>query len=220
MVQALLDHLQGTGFEDFDYCRIAHAPNNPDLAGKTLAQVTAARREVNDARAQAEVIIDLYVESKGQRVGMVYHKMADQDVETIMQAPFVGVASDAGIRVPGAARPHPRGSGNNPRVLGHFVRERKTIGLAEAVRKMTSLPADVFGLKDRGRLVEGCLADIVVFDPEKIVDRATYAEPYDPPSGLTWVLVNGAPVVEDGEHRGLRAGRVLRHRQPPLPSPR
>jgi N-acyl-D-aspartate/D-glutamate deacylase len=106
--------------------------------------------------------------------------------------------------------PHPRGYGTFPRVLGVYVRERGVLTLAEAVRKMTSLPAATINLDDRGRISEGLVADLVVFDPAMVSDRSTFQNPHQYPVGIPWVLVNGRVAVEEGAYAGVRAGRVLR----------
>jgi N-acyl-D-amino-acid deacylase len=110
----------------------------------------------------------------------------------------------------GEGVPHPRSYGTFPRVLGRFVRERKLFTWQEAIRKMTSLPARFLGLKDRGAIRVGNWADLVIFDPERIIDRATFAEPHQYPEGIAAVVANGVAVVKDGEHTDARPGRVLR----------
>lgn len=120
------------------------------------------------------------------------------------------IASDGRLTQPGDGHPHPRWYGTFPRVLGRYVRERGVLTLEEAVRKMTSLPAARLGLEDRGRIAEGLVADIVVFDPDRVVDRSTFQAPHQYPDGIEWVLVNGVVTVERGEYKDVRAGRVLR----------
>jgi len=213
MHAALLRTMDSTGFGDFAYCQIAYAPNNPDLSGLNIKQAAQRRLNKSDRDAQAATAIELFVEAKGRRVSMVYHKMSEPDVEAIMSAPFVAVACDAGIRKRGPARPHPRGAGNNPRVLARYVRERKTLTLPLAIHKMTALPAGVFGIEDRGVIREGAWADVVVLDPKVIQDRATYEAPYEKPRGLPFVIVNGRVAIANGEFAGVRHGRVLRGRR-------
>jgi N-acyl-D-amino-acid deacylase len=137
--------------------------------------------------------------------------MSEDDVETVMRHPCVAVASDGWTLAPVAGRkPHPRSYGTYARVLGHYVRERGTLPLVEALRKMTLLPAQRLGLADRGRIAPGCKADLVAFDPETIDARATFEEPHRFAVGVHHVLVNGGLVIEDGQDTGLAAGRVLR----------
>jgi N-acyl-D-amino-acid deacylase len=141
---------------------------------------------------------------------MVYHFMSDQDVERIMRDPHVGVASDSSVLAQGEGVPHPRGYGNNARVLGEYVRKRKVITVEEAVRKMTSLPAQHFRFSDRGVLRAGMAADVVVFDAARVADQATFEKPHAYPTGIPYVLVNGVLVVRNSEHTGARPGVVLR----------
>ena len=143
---------------------------------------------------------------------MVYHFMSDDDLTRILKHPMVSIASDSGLNTFGEGVPHPRGYGNAVRVLGRYVREQKVITLEEAIRKMTSLPADQFAFADRGRLAAGKAADVVVFDAGTVGDRATYAEPHQYPTGIVHVLVNGVVVVRGGTQTDARPGQVLRHR--------
>ena len=142
---------------------------------------------------------------------MVYQFMAEDDIGRILRHPHVAIASDSGHNVIGQGVPHPRGYGNAVRALARYVRELKVVSLEEAVRKMTSLPADHFGFRDRGRIAVGQAADLVVFDPARVTDRATYEQPHQYPDGIAAVLVNGVPVVRAGGHTKARPGQVLRH---------
>lgn len=132
------------------------------------------------------------------------------DVEAIMAHPLTAIASDGRLTEPGIGHPHPRWYGTFPRVLGRYVRERGVLTLEDAVRKMTSLPAGRMGLSQRGEVREGWYADLVVFNPETVIDRATFTEPHQYPLGIPWVIVNGEIAVEDGVFRDMRSGRVLR----------
>ena len=140
---------------------------------------------------------------------MVYHLMSDDDVERIMRHPFVGIASDSSVLTLGDGVPHPRGYGNNVRVLGEYVRTRHVLALEEAVRKMTSLPAQHFRFEKRGLLKEGYAADVTIFDPAAVRDTATFEKPHAFAAGVPYVLVNGVPVVRKGRHTGARSGQVL-----------
>jgi len=123
------------------------------------------------------------------------------------------VASDAGVTdIASASIPHPRGFGNNARVLGVYVREKKLVGLEDAIRKMTSLPAGVFKLWDRGLLRPGMAADLVLFDEKSVGDRASFEQPKQYPTGIRFVLVNGQAVIENDKHTGAKPGRILRLR--------
>jgi N-acyl-D-amino-acid deacylase len=149
---------------------------------------------------------------------MVYHFMSEEDVKRIMKDPDVMVASDSGVLTPGRGAPHPRGYGNNARVLGHYVREARTLGLEEAVRKMTSLPARHFGFARRGELRAGFAADVAVFDPRTVADAATFEKPHQYAVGFGDVIVNGVAVIRDGAMTGAKPGQVLRRvAAPPTP---
>ena len=128
-----------------------------------------------------------------------------------MAYPNTAVASDGWDIAFGQGVPHPRSYGTNARVLGEYVRKRHVLRLEDAVRKMTSLPARTFGLRDRGMVREGFWADLVLFDPEQVADAATFDKPHQYSKGFDLVLVNGAAVVEDGKPTGARPGKILRH---------
>jgi N-acyl-D-amino-acid deacylase len=140
----------------------------------------------------------------------VFHGMGEEDVTRIMKYPFNMIASDATIRVFNEGVPHPRGYGTNARVLGKYVREKKVIPLEEAIRRMTSLPAQKFGLKDRGLIKEGLAADIVVFDEKTVNDMATFEKPHAYSIGFEFVIVNGILTVDQGKHTQARGGKALR----------
>ena len=176
------------------------------LEGKSLADVLAGRGvEVTLAHA-ADLVMEI-VENGGARA--IYHAMDEGDVERIMRHPATAVGSDGGVSVFGAGVPHPREYGTFARVLGRYVRERGVLTLEEAVRKMSGATAARLGLQDRGLLREGFFADVAVFDPGRIIDRATFEDPHRYADGVEYVLVNGVLVVDGGEHTGARPGRVL-----------
>lgn len=208
---ALRAKMQQVGFGDFRYARIAAAKGHPQLNGLLLPEAARRHLQRDDADAQADLAIELFAAAAPERVGMIYHTMAEDDVERFLREDWIAIASDSGLRSDGGPeRPHPRGSGNNPRVLGRYVRERGVLDLPTAVRKMTSVPARAFGLADRGELRVGAWADLVVFDPATIADRASWEEPLAPPVGIRAVFVNGQLAVDRGQVTGLRAGHVLR----------
>jgi N-acyl-D-amino-acid deacylase len=146
----------------------------------------------------------------GGGAGMVYHSMGEPDVQAIMREPFTMIASDSGVRRFGEGVPHPRGYGNNARVLGRYVRELRLLTLEDAIRKMTSLPAQTFGLRDRGLVREGFAADLVIFDEATVSDRATFEAPHQYPHGINYVFVNGLATLARGAMTGARAGAALR----------
>lgn len=211
MREALHRTMDLQGFDDLSYCQIASAPGNTELNGLNIKQAAARLYAADGPEQQAETAIRLMVEADGRKVSMVYHKMSEEDVATIMRQPYVAVAADAGIiDYETDAKPHPRGAGNNVRVLGRYVRELAVLPLEIAIQKMTSLPAQTFQLEDRGEIRVQAFADICIFDPEKVLDRATYEDPLARPEGIRYVIVNGAVVIEDGQHQGNRPGMVLR----------
>ena len=140
---------------------------------------------------------------------MVFHSMDEREVEDIMRQPLVSIASDSGIRAFGSGVPHPRGYGTNARVLGKYVRERKLITLEDAVRKMTSQPALAFRFDDRGLIRAGYAADLVLFDADKVIDKATFEKPHQYPHGIPTVIVNGHIVLREGTMTGLLAGEPV-----------
>jgi len=194
------------GLSDLSFAVVASHPANPVLNGLTMKQVAARLKGSDSADAQLEAARDLML---ANGASMVYHFMSDQDVDRIMQHPFVGIASDSGVLAPGRGVPHPRGYGNAPRVLGEYVRTRHVLALEEAVRKMTSLPARHFRIDRRGLLKEGFAADVVVFDARTVRDAATFEKPHQYPVGIPFVVVNGTVVVRKGEHTRARPGQAL-----------
>jgi len=176
------------------------------LAGKSLAELTRARGAEPTFENAAETAMDLV--SKGG-CSAVYHAIDEADVVRIMRSPYTMVASDGDIPVFGQAAPHPRSYGTFARVLGVYVREQKVIGLEEAVRKMSGYPAQRLKLWDRGLLRPGMKADVVVFDPGKVGDRATYEQPHQYSAGFSEVIVNGKLALHEGKVTAERPGRVL-----------
>jgi N-acyl-D-amino-acid deacylase len=207
VVVYMIKKLQKRKLKHFSYPVVASYKADSTYNGKSIEQVNLLRGKKHKASEEAETIIQM-MEQGG--AGMVFHGMSDGDVKNIMQYPFNMFASDASIRVYGSGNPHPRGYGTNARVLGKYVREEKVISLEEAIRRMTSLPAQKFQLKDRGLLRDGFAADIVIFDPNTVTDNATYDKPHQYSSGFKYVLVNGIVTVEDSKHTGARAGTTLK----------
>jgi dihydroorotase/N-acyl-D-amino-acid deacylase len=191
--------------------KIAACEFDRALAGKSLAELTLER----DPSLGPAVTIEAAAETALALVeqgscAAIFHAISEEDVERIMVSPFTMIASDGEVPVFGEGVPHPRSYGTFARVLGRYVRERGLLSLEEAVRKMTALPAARFGLRDRGLVREGHLADLVVFDPGRILDRATFEAPHQYAEGVRLVLVNGVVAFEEGRPTAARAGRVLR----------
>jgi N-acyl-D-amino-acid deacylase len=186
----------------------AGSERNAAFAGYRLDEV-AAHWRLSPARAAIRLLVE-----EELRVECAFFSMSEDDVAAVLTAGFCCIGSDASARafdgptVRGV--PHPRTYGCFPRVFGRFVRGRPTLSTEEAVRRMTSLPADLFGIAGRGRIAPGAWADLVVFDPARIVDRATYENPCVPPEGLRDCYVNGTAVLRNGDYTGARPGRVLR----------
>jgi N-acyl-D-amino-acid deacylase len=178
------------------------------LTGKTLAEVARLRRT-----SPEDTMIDLVIEDDS-RVGTAYFVMTEENIRRNIAWPFTSVGSDAESLAPEGAflksNPHPRAYGAFARFFAKYVREEKVIPLAEGIRRVTGLPARQLRLKDRGLLKPGLAADVVVFDPEKIQDHATFAKPHQYATGVTHVFVNGVQVLRDGEHTGAKPGRVVR----------
>jgi N-acyl-D-amino-acid deacylase len=199
------------GLKDLSFAVVAAHAADPSLNGLTMKQVAMKRKGSESAEAQFEAARELLLAGGAS---MVYHFMSDEDVDRIMRHPHVAIASDSSVLTSGQGVPHPRGYGNNARVLGEYVRRRKVLALEEAVRKMTSLPARHFGFEGRGTLAAGQAADLVVFNASTVAETATFEKPHGYAAGVRWVLVNGVAVVRDGEHTGARPGQVLTRARP------
>lgn len=207
VIESMLKNLKKRKLKHFSYPVVASYRFDSTMNGKSIEQVNLAKGRKHKASAEAETIIEMVINGGA---GMVFHGMSEPDVKRIMQYPFNMFASDASIRTFGRGVPHPRGYGTNARVLGKYVREENVLTLEEAIRRMTSLPAQKFQLKDRGLLKEGMAADIVIFDPATVSDKATFEQPHQYSIGFQFVLVNGKLVVENGKHNGTRSGVSLK----------
>jgi N-acyl-D-amino-acid deacylase len=178
------------------------------LQGKSLAEVAKAR-----GKSPEETAAELIAED-GTRVQVVYFGMSEANVARAVTLPWMSFGSDAGAQAPEGvflkSSTHPRAYGNFARLLGKYVRDEKRVPLAEAVRRLTSLPATNLKIADRGALRPGYFADLAIFDPATIADRATFAQPQQYAVGMRHVLVNGVPVLRDGEHTGATPGRFVR----------
>ena len=177
------------------------------LTGKSLAEVAKMR-----GKDPVETIMDLIAEDES-RIDSVYFLMSEENVKKEIAKPWISFGSDEASQAPEGvflkSNPHPRAYGNFARVLGKYVREEKALTLADAVRRLSALPATNLGLERRGFIKEGMFADIVVFDPATIADRATFDKPHQYAVGMKHVFVNGVQVLKDGEHTGAKPGRAL-----------
>lgn len=196
------------GGGDLSRVQLARVPWEPGLEGQTLADWARHRGLEPTPQNGAQLVVEAV--RRGGGVSAIYHVLDDGDVDRIMRHPQTMIASDGRIVRPGDGHPHPRWYGTFPRVLGRYVRERHVLTLEAAIHKMTGLPAARLGLGDRGRVVEGARADLVVLDPATVRDRATFEMPHQYPEGIDYVLVNGVLAVEGGRPTDARAGRVLR----------
>jgi N-acyl-D-aspartate/D-glutamate deacylase len=178
------------------------------LQGKRVSEIAAQQK-----KDPLDTVFDLLLADNGQ-TSAIYFMMSEADMRAAMQAPFVSFCTDSGARATdgplAGSKSHPRGWGSYPRILGHFVREEKLLSLETAIHKMTGAPAARVGLRDRGLVREGMFADLTVFDPRTVIDRATFEMPNQYPSGIEYVLVNGQIAVEKGQRTSALAGRVLR----------
>ena len=179
----------------------------PEVQGRNIAEIAA-----DESKDPLEAAFDLIVASEGQVECVCFGQLED-NVRILMRHPLVVVGSDGDALAPygvlARSKPHPRYYGTFPRVLGRYVREEKVLSLEEAVKKMTSVPAERFGLSDRGVVREGAWADLVLFDAQTVADRATYTDPHQYPEGIPYVVVNGVVVVDQREHTGALPGQVL-----------
>ena len=211
IVAQMKETLKKRGNQDYSYAVIASYKEDRSLNGLNIVEAAKKKRGSDSLDDQIELILE--IEQNGGATG-VFHGMSDEDLETFMKHPNTMFASDSGVRKLNADVPHPRGYGNNARILGLYVREKKVIPIEEAIRKMSSLPAKTFQLKERGELKVRNWADIAVFDPEAVVDHSIYKDPHHYSTGFKYVFVNGVSVVENDAHTGKFPGKALRHQAP------
>jgi dihydroorotase/N-acyl-D-amino-acid deacylase len=181
-------------------------PENKRFEGRRMDEVA---KELG--KDPLDALCDLLI-SEGGSAGAVYFSMSEADVDLAMKQPWLGIGSDGSAVSPTmtfVGKPHPRFYGTFPRVLGVYVREKKVLTLPDAIRKMTSFAAQITGLEDRGLLCPGMAADITIFDPNTVSDKATFEDPLQYPVGIPFVIVNGAVVIDQGQHTGSKPGRVL-----------
>lgn len=207
LVQRMKNSLRKQGRDDYSYAVIANYSKDKSLNGLNVVEAAKKKRGSNSLDDQIELLLDI---ERSGGASAVFHGMSEDDLREFAKHPNTMFASDSGVRKFGEGVPHPRGYGNNARVLGEYVRELKLLRLEDAVRRMSALPAATFQLKDRGVLREGAWADLVVFDPAKVTDKATFKEPHQYAVGFKLVAVNGVAVIEDDKHLGTRPGQVIR----------
>lgn len=228
LVAGMLSQLRREGFKDYAHASIAWF-RDPELRGRSIDEITGlltGRQQsawltplVEDLglRSQVQAVLSIFSQGGAQ---IIYRVMFERDVAEALKDGHTAIGSDSAVRSAENTSSHPRGSGNFPRILAEYSRASSVLALEEALRKMTSLPANIFHLQGRGRLREGNFGDIVVFDPQRIQDRATYKSPLEYPEGIDFVIVNGTIVAEGKNVLSQFPGRVLRNsvtRPPPLP---
>jgi N-acyl-D-amino-acid deacylase len=206
----ILARLKKRKLKHISYAVVAYYGPDTTYNGKSIEQINLLKGRKHKSKFEAETVMDIMMNGGASAV---FHGMGEEDVKRIMQYPFNMFASDATIRVLNAGMPHPRGYGTNARVLAKYVREEKVISLEEAIRRMTSLPAQKFQLKDRGLLKEGMAADIVIFNEKEVRDVSTFEKPHAYSAGFHFVIVNGVLTVENEKHLGIRAGKALLHKE-------
>lgn len=204
--------LQDLGHPDYSYATVAYHEKDHSWEGRNLVEITRLRGLEETLDNQIETIFHILRNGGAQ---MIYHSMSDTDIERILRYPNTAIASDGGVRVFGEGMPHPRSYGTNARVLAEYVRKRGVLTLEDAIRRMTSLPARTFRFGDRGLVRQGFAADLLVFDPARVADKATYTQPHQYSEGFDFVLVNGVLMVDNGTLTDARGGRILRHRPEP-----
>jgi N-acyl-D-amino-acid deacylase len=205
--ETVFNIINDRGGNDLRRVQLARVEWMPELEGRTLHDWAEMRGMASTPENGAELVIEAV-----QRGGAsaIYHALDEGDVARIMRHPQTMIASDGRLTEPGIGHPHPRWYGTFPRVLGRYVREQGVLSLEEAVQKMTSMPADAMGLVDRGQVATGLTADLVVFDPATVIDRATFENPHQYGDGIDFVIVNGVVTVDEGAYLDVRPGRVLR----------
>jgi dihydroorotase/N-acyl-D-amino-acid deacylase len=203
--------LNDRGGNDLDRVQFAKVSWNKALEGKTLKYWANNLGLSPTVENGAELVIRAQLNGGASAI---FHAMDEKDVENIMQHPLTMIASDGRLVVPGEGHPHPRWYGTFPRVLGHFVRERGTLSLEEAIYKMSLLPAETIGIKNRGLIKKGMFADITIFDKNTIIDKATFEDPHQYSEGIYYVLVNGSVAIDEGKFQNIKAGVVLKKNEP------
>ncbi|MEM0015038.1 MAG: D-aminoacylase [Zestosphaera sp.] len=194
------------GHTDWDKIRISYSGSHPEVLGRSIEEVSRMW-DADPVQTIAKLLV-----GDGGSTRVIIHTMSEDDVSRAVAHPLVAIGSDGAVHKPGNSMPHPRSYGTFPRVIAKYVRETKTLSLAEAIRKMTSLPARKLGLWDRGLIRPGLKADLVIFSHNTIKDRATYEDPCTHSSGVEYLIINGGLVIRDGELTRARPGRLLRRR--------
>jgi len=214
IVVGMKDMLEDGGYPDYSFATVARFVPNESYNGLTITEINKLREGSPDIDGEITTILDMMVEGGqagvSQGASMIYHYMSEQDVDTIFRYPNAAVASDGGVINYGSGNPHPRSYGTNARILANYVRARNVMTLEDAVRRMTSLPARTFSFHDRGIVRPGFVADLVLFDPDRVQDKATFENPHQYTEGFDYVVVNGELAVAGGKPTDLRAGAFVK----------
>lgn len=215
IVSEMKDMLADGGYPDYSFATVAQYQPEPSYNGRTISEINRMIERSATTDNEILTILDMMIDGGAagniQGASMVYHYMSMDDVDTILRYPNAAVASDGSITAFGRGQPHPRSYGTNAKVLADFVRDRRILTLEDAIRRMTSLPARTFSFQDRGIVRPGFVADLVLFDPDKVSDKATFADPHQYSEGFDYVIVNGVVAVADGKPTDERAGEFVKH---------
>jgi N-acyl-D-amino-acid deacylase len=207
IIKEMLEMQKLYKYKNYSYAYVANHSADTSLNGKNISAINKLKGRKGKMKYEAETILDMMMAGGAQ---MVYHSMNEDDVRHFIKYPFNMIGADGGVVVYGKGMPHPRAYGTNARVLAKYVREEKLVSLEEMIRRMTSLAAQKFQLKDRGLIKEGMAADIVVFDFSEVTDKATFEKPHQFSAGFHYVLVNGQLVIENGKHTEVRSGITIK----------
>lgn len=208
-IDLTLEKLRRDGWQDYAHVRVAFSARHKHWIGRTIPDIVADRGASSAPSARDQAAWVLRNQARGD-VQIISEEMSERDVRQIITAPEIAFGSDSSVRQWGLGRPHPRAWGTYPRVFAECVRNLKLMTLEEAVRRATGLPAAIFDLPERGLVREGYWADLVLFDPARIQDRATAEDPWQPPEGIPFVIENGVVIVRDGRLTGMFPGRPVR----------
>jgi N-acyl-D-amino-acid deacylase len=213
IISEMKSMLAANGYTDYSFAAIAQYKPEPSYNGRTISEINRLAERPATIDNEIVTILDMMVEGgaagNSQGASVVYHYMSMDDVDSIYRYPNTAVASDGHISTFGRGHPHPRSYGTNAKVLADFVRERKVLTLEDAIRRMTSLPARTFSFHDRGIIRPGFVADLVLFDPDTVTDKATFSDPHQYTQGFDYVIVNGVAVVAEGEMTDQRSGQFI-----------
>ncbi|HET6768604.1 MAG TPA: D-aminoacylase [Chitinophagaceae bacterium] len=207
IIKEMLEMQKKYKYKSYSYAYVASYRADTTLNGKNISEINKLKGRKEKMKNEAETILDMMLGGGAQ---MVYHSMNEDDVRHFMKYPFNMIGADAGVPIPGRGMPHPRAYGTNARVLAKYVREEKLVSLEEMIRRMTSLAAQKFQLKDRGLIKEGMAADMVIFDMNEVTDKATFEQPHQYSAGFHYVIVNGQLAIENKNHTGIKSGMTLK----------